>query len=82
MTKQNRIQIIDSEIQLSLGRANYWVHFATSKANQSRKIFSGILGNTELNEIEKEKDAFEIANNHFNRVQDLINEKYKLLNNP
>ena len=77
---QAEIACIDAEILKCQAWANYWVHFATSQANYNRKLQKSVNGEwVEMTVIEKEQDAFQIANNHITRIEDLGLKKSELV---
>lgn len=73
---KKKIIEIDIAIVFAQAQANYWSAFATSKANRSRTVYRG---DSLLTELELEKEAFETAQKHIHRIQELGEAKIDLL---
>jgi hypothetical protein len=78
MQIENEIRMIDTQIAISLGRANYWAQFATSQSNQARTVLNG-FSDSEFTSLEKEQDAFDTSNRHLNLAQQFMEEKQALI---
>lgn len=79
MKIEHEIIMIDTQIAISLGRANYWAQFATSQANQARQIWHGAGKDVEFTSLEKEEEAFNTANQHLRLAQQFMEEKQQLI---
>jgi uncharacterized phage-like protein YoqJ len=77
MKPQSQIAHYDTEIELCKVRIAYWLSFATSETNYNRVVQENYHRN--LNRAELEKEAFEVAERHIERMQQLSEAKIKFI---
>lgn len=77
MNTQSQIAHYDTEIELCKVRIAYWLSFATSETNYARRVQKNYHYN--LSSAELEADAFEIAERHIQRMQQLAEAKIKFI---
>ena len=77
MKSESQIAYYDTEIELCKVRVAYWLSFATSETNYSRIVQRNSFCN--LTRAELEKQAFDVADRHVARMQELSEAKVKFI---